>query len=96
MNDGTCKVTMKKFPVIVISLLLGVSSLWAQQIKMIIKVDRAIVYAEPSENSTKIDNIKRGTVLTLFEKGIESSEWIYVTYQSERWKGKVTGFIKAE
>jgi hypothetical protein len=63
---------------------------------MIVSVDRALVYAEPSENSTKIDYIKRGTVLTLFERGIESLEWIYVTYQSERWKGKVTGFIKTE
>jgi hypothetical protein len=79
-----------------IALLLCISSLWAQQTKMIIFVDRAPVYAEPSENSIKIDNIMRGTVLTLFERGIEGSEWIYVTYQSKRWKGKVTGFIKAE
>ncbi len=96
MSDGTCEVRMKKLPVIFISLLLIVSSLWAQQTKMFVKVDRAIVYAEPSENSYKIDTVRSGTVLTLFEKGIESSEWIYVTFESRRWKGKVTGFIKAE
>ena len=79
-----------------IALLFSISSLWAQQTKMFVSVDRASVYAEPSENSTKIDNVKRGTILTVFERGIEGTEWIYVTYQSERWKGKVTGFIKTE
>jgi len=79
-----------------IALLFCISSLWAQQTKIVVSVGRAFIYAEPSENSTKIDNVKRGTVLTVFERGIEGSEWIYVTYQSERWKGKVTGFIKTE
>jgi hypothetical protein len=96
MNDGTCEEIMKNLPVIFISLLMGVSALWTQQIRMIVKVDRAVVYAEPSDKSYKIDTVRSGTVLTVFEKGIESSEWIYVTFQSKRWQGKVTGFIKVE
>jgi hypothetical protein len=87
---------MKKLPVIVISLLLVASSLLAQQIKLYVKEDKTVIYAEPNENSYKIDTVKSGTVLTLFEKGIESAEWIYVTFESQRWKGKVTGFIKAD
>ena len=55
---------------------------------MIVNVDRAVVYAEPSENSYKVDTVRRGDVLTLFEKGIEKSDWLYVTFESRRWKGK--------
>ncbi|MGD8540376.1 MAG: hypothetical protein PVI66_16815, partial [Candidatus Aminicenantes bacterium] len=87
---------MKKIPVIFISFLLGISALWGQQVKLFVKVDRAVVYAEPSENSYRIDIVRRGTELTLFEKGIETSDWWYVAFRSERWKGEVTGFIKRD
>ena len=96
MNDGTYEAKMKRIPVIVTSLLLGVLSLWALQTKMFVKVDRAVVYAEPSENSYKIDTVRRGTVLTVFDKGIDKADWLYVTFESRRWKGKVTGFIKVD
>jgi hypothetical protein len=86
----------QKLHIIILSCLLCVSSLWAQEVKRIVSADRAFIYAEPSEQSSKIDTVRRGTVLTLFQKGIEESEWLYVTFQSQRWKGEVTGFIKAE
>ena len=73
---------MKKLPVIFISLLIATSSLLAQQTKMYVKEDKTIIYAEPSEESYKIDRVDSGTELTLFERGIEGSEWIYVTFQS--------------
>jgi len=86
----------QKLQIIILSCLLCVTSLWAQEVKRIVSVDRAVIYAEPSEKSYRIDTVRRGTVLILFEKGIEESEWLYVTFQSQRWKNKVTGFIKAE
>ena len=96
MSNGTYEAQMKKIPVIFISFLLGVSALWGQQVKLFVKVDRAVVYAEPSENSYKIDIVRKGAELTLFEKGIETSDWWYVAFRSTRWKGEVTGFIKRD
>ncbi len=78
------------FPLIfLVSLLLSAE----KQVRVI--AERASVYAESNTLSYKIETIKKGTVLSVFESGTAEQNWLYIRYRSERWKSVVTGFIQA-
>ncbi|MBN1221921.1 MAG: hypothetical protein JXB23_01640, partial [Candidatus Aminicenantes bacterium] len=77
-------------------LLVNLASLFSQDSKVTVVADEAHIYINANENSIKIDKVKKGTVLTLFDPWEGEKAWLYVTYRSEKWKAKVTGFIKSE
>ncbi len=60
-----------------------------------VAVERAPVYAEANSLSYRIETLKKGTVLSVFEMGSTNPEWFYVRYRSARWRSVVTGFIQA-
>ncbi len=64
-----------------------------KQVRVI--VDKAPIYAENNTYSYKIEIVKRGTILTVYETGAPMKEWFYVRFHSQRWKSVVTGFIQA-
>jgi hypothetical protein len=79
-------------PVLTLS---SISSLKATEKQVRVIVERAPIYAENNVYSYKIEILRRGTILTVFETGEPMEEWFYVRYQSKRWKSVVTGFIQA-
>ncbi len=54
---------------------------------------RAAVYAEPSRNSSRIDIVAKGSLLNLFQQQKVNDTWYYVSYNSPRYGGRVSGFI---
>lgn len=79
-----------------VTLILTVSSLFSQESKVRVIVNRAPVYAEASTESYRIETLKEGMVLVLFGEKQTDKNWYYVYYQSPRWKSKVIGFVQAE
>ncbi|MFQ6037847.1 MAG: hypothetical protein ACE5LV_04445, partial [Candidatus Aminicenantales bacterium] len=67
-----------------------------EEIKVRITAESAPIYAEASTYSFKIETLPKGTVLTLFQTGQVAEHWLYVSYYSRKWRGKVTGFIQAD
>lgn len=70
------------------------TNLFPQSDKLVVSVDKADIYAEPSARSYRIDTVNRGTVLTLFQKAKVNDSWYYVRFQSRRYGGPAMGFIK--
>jgi len=67
----------------------------SKEVQVIVIANSAPIYSESHSESYKIETVKKGTVLTLFESGTKGSNWLYVSYQSPRWRAKVTGFIQS-
>jgi hypothetical protein len=72
-----------------------ISSLLANEKQLRVTAERATIYAEAHTESYRIEIVKKGTILTVFASGESSTSWYYVSYSSERWKSRVTGFIQA-
>ncbi len=68
--------------------------LFPQVKKVIVTTEKADIYAEPYARSYLIENVKRGTVLDLFQMSKVNDTWYYVRFQSRRYGGPVMGFIK--
>lgn len=77
-------------------LLLSISLLAQAQDKVTVVVEKANIYAEPHERAHLIEAVTKGTVLTLFQKGIIRETWYYVRFHSQRYRGPTTGFVRAE
>jgi hypothetical protein len=77
-------------------LLLSISLLTHAQDKVTVVVEKANIYAEPHEQAHLIEAVTKGTVLTLFQKGIIRETWYYVRFHSQRYRGPTTGFVRAE
>jgi hypothetical protein len=73
----------------------SISSLTAAKKQVRVIAEKAAIYAENNVHSYKIEIVKKGTILDVFETGGRMEEWFYVRYQSKRWKSVVTGFILA-
>jgi len=58
-----------------------------------VSVDRALIYAEPSKSSSRIDIVTKGTVLNLFQQKKVKEVWYYVSYNSPRYGNRISGFI---
>jgi len=71
------------------------SSLLAAEKQVRVTADKAPIYAEANTGSYRIENVTKGTILTLFTRGESEADWYYVAYSSKRWKSQVTGFIQA-
>jgi len=87
---------LKRIILVLILSTAGLPALFSRDSKVTVVADKAAVHIEPDENSTRIDVIAKGTVLTLFDSWEDEKAWLYVTYNSAKWKAKVTGFIKSE
>jgi hypothetical protein len=74
--------------------LFSISSLKAAEKQVRVIAERATIYAESNVQSYKIEIVKKGTILDVFETGGRMEEWFYVRYHSKRWKSVVTGFIQ--
>jgi len=72
-----------------------ISSLKAAEKQVRVIVEKAPIYAENNTYSYRIEIVKRGTILTVYETGAPMKEWFYVRFHSQRWKSVVTGFIQA-
>ncbi len=66
------------------------------QDKVTVVAEKANIYAEPHERAHLIESVKKGAVLTLFQKGIIRDVWYYVSFYSQRYRGRTTGFIRVE
>lgn len=64
-----------------------------KQVRVI--AEKAAIYAENNVYSYRIEIVRKGTILTVFETGAPMEEWFYVRYYSKRWKSVITGFIQA-
>jgi hypothetical protein len=76
--------------------LAGVSliSLLSAAIKQVrVITDRAGIYSEPTRSNSRIDVVKKGTVLTLFQQKKVREVWYYVSFQSPRYGSRISGFI---
>ena len=73
----------------------SISSLKAAEKQVRVIAEKAAIYAENNIYSYKIEIVRKGTILTVFETGEPMEEWFYVRYHSQRWKSVVTGFIQA-
>ena len=71
------------------------SPLLAVEKKVRVTVERAPVYAEADTDSYRIEIVRKGTILTIFDSGETMVTWYYVSYRSKRWNSQVTGFIQA-
>jgi hypothetical protein len=80
---------------ILVLTLSSISSLKAAEKQIRVIVERAPIYAENNLYSYRIEIVKKGTILTVFETGAPMKEWFYVRYRSQRWKSVVTGFVQA-
>ncbi|MGD9347767.1 MAG: hypothetical protein PVH84_18030, partial [Candidatus Aminicenantes bacterium] len=67
----------------------------SQEKKVTVIADKAPIYAEASDKSHRIESVKKGTVLSLFVQEKKDTEWLYITFYSNRYKGKATGFIRS-
>lgn len=72
-----------------------ISSLKAAEKQIRVTAEKAPIYAENNVYSYRIEVVRKGTILSVFETGAPMKEWFYVRYQSKRWKSVVTGFIQA-
>ncbi len=72
-----------------------VPSLLSKENKVRVIAENAPIYAEASIYSSKIETVKKGTVLALFTTGPNKQTWFYVFYRSQRWNSNVSGFIQA-
>jgi hypothetical protein len=61
------------------------------QIRII--AERAAIYIEPNRTSARIEIVEKGTVLTLFQTKKVKDVWYYVSYDSPRYGGRISGFI---
>jgi hypothetical protein len=80
---------------IILLTLFSISSLKAAEKQVRVIVEKAAIYAENNIYSYRIEIVRKGTILTVFETGEPMEEWFYIRYQSKRWKSVVTGFIQA-
>ena len=71
------------------------SPLLAVEKKVRVSAERAPVYAEAHTDSYRIEIVRKGTILTVFDSGESTVTWYYVYYRSKRWNSQVTGFIQA-
>jgi len=85
----------KLMSLFILSSVLLLSPLSAAEKQVRVIADRAPIYAENNIYSYKIEIVKKGTILTVFESGQPMKEWFYVRFHSQRWKSVVTGFIQA-
>jgi hypothetical protein len=88
-------VAKKLIMLFVVLYIFGISPLLPAEKQVRVIAERAPVYAESNKLSYRIETVKKGTILTLFESGSSDADWLYVRYRSERWKSVVTGFIQA-
>lgn len=76
-------------------LLIFLSLALGQTRKVKVMAASADIHIEPFKNSTVIGQVKRGTVLTLFDSGQEQKSWFYVSFYSEEKWATITGFVEA-
>ncbi len=75
--------------------ILILSPLMAVEKKVRVTAEKAYIYAEAHAESYKIEIVRKGTILTVFDSGEAAVSWYYVSYRSKRWGSQVTGFIQA-
>jgi hypothetical protein len=56
--------------------------------------ERASIYIEPSRTSARIDIVVKGTVLNLLQESKVKDIWYYVSYNSPRYRSRISGFIQ--
>lgn len=62
-----------------------------KQVRVI--AERAIIYAEPSRTSSRIETVEKGTILNLFQERKVRNVWYYVSFQSSRFGSRISGFV---
>jgi len=76
------------------ALLLGAWGILFPDVRQVrVTAERAAIYAEPSRSSTRIDIVRKGTLLSLFQQQKVREVWFYVSYISRRYGGRMSGFI---
>lgn len=55
--------------------------------------DRATIYVEPNRSSAGLETVEKGTLLTLFQNRKVREAWYYVSFQSKRFGGRISGFV---
>jgi hypothetical protein len=62
--------------------------------KVRVTADRAVIYVGPNRTSTRIDLVRKGDLLDLFQQSKVNSVWYYVRYVSPRYGSQISGFIQ--
>lgn len=93
--EGVFRENMKKTrAVFVFALVAGLGGFLFPAVSQVrVTAVRAAVYAEPSRNSSRIDVVPKGSLLNLFQQQKVKDIWYYVSYNSPRYGGRVSGFI---
>jgi len=86
---------MKKVISAILLSLVCLGSLFSQVKKVKVVADKAVIYLEPNIGSTKIELLKKGDILNLFNPN-KKNNWYYVIYQSRPGATRVTGFVQAD
>ncbi len=76
------------------ALLAGTGGLLFPAVRQVrVTAERAAIYAEPSRTSTRIDIVRKGDLLNLFQQQKVKNVWYYVSYISPQYRGRMSGFI---
>lgn len=79
--------------VLLTAILSGAMFLFPAVRQVRVTAQRAGIYTEPNRSSTRIDIVQKGALLTLFQQQKVKEVWYYVSYDSPRYGGRVSGFV---
>jgi len=86
---------MKKTLILSFMILLITVVSFPQGKQVKITAERAKIYLESSTSSYLIETLSKGTILNIYGTGDNPGEWYNVFYMSRKFKGMITGFVKA-
>jgi len=86
---------MKKTLILSFMILLITVVSFPQGKQVKITAERAKIYLESSTSSYLIETLSKGTILNIYGTGDKPGEWYNVFYMSRKFKGMITGFVKA-
>ena len=86
---------MKRTAALSLLCILSLSFSLAQEKKLNVISESANIYIEPSQSSTVIERVKKGTSLALFGSSSGQKNWYYVSFYSEEKYTTITGFVQA-
>jgi hypothetical protein len=79
--------------VLLTATLFGAAFLFPAVRQVRVTAQRAGIYAEPDRKSTRVDIVRQGALLSLFQQQKVKEIWYYVSYVSPQYGSRVSGFI---
>ena len=86
---------MKKTLTISLMVLLITATSFPQGKQVKITAERAKIYLEASTSGYLIETLSKGTILNIYGTWKKPGDWYNVFYMSRKFKGMITGFVKA-